>query len=704
MYCQFFKLQTNPFNSVPGPNYHFLPQSHQFVLNQINHAISRETGVSLLLGITGVGKTTLIKRHILKDHDHIDVDFEDLSVHASVHLSIAKVEYAGSALEAALTRQSAGKKSVYLLDHADHFDDDVLANIFAAVILRNQRKHPTLLILVGLTDLVERFETLRFKSFKHLIRNSFTLPQLTVTAVKEYINYRLRFVGYSGKPLFSKAAIQLITKFSNGAPRMINTLCGNSLFQARMGQKRVISEEIVNHACEIFSWGEDDLFDTENELKSIAAIPDQLDLELNAAKISDVTQKQSSSQNIDQSLQEIRQMLVNIGRDEHLVESPTKKEPESVKPRAAKPQIKNIEKPTRVSRSSSSLIDSSQSKVHRDKNVGLLKRKSNDDVVSEPVNTFAPTSTVDDRTKAKFSNWSKPVASSRPTVQSKFSPLYKISAVAVVAMLATVTMFWVVEGQLLGDAPHIFVDNKEALRIVSNAQEEVESNPSHPLQQERMTVEKRNAVDDIQQDEILVSVPEGQNIVLPRPKSAQLAKIASTVKKDKVLIERVKPVPKKEKIIPLPSQNQNVSDNLELAAKKRAEARYKLLQQGVPFSKQSFLFAAANGDNARLELFLNANMPIDVQENLSQNTALIYSAKNGNLRAVQLILNQKPFIDRKNRLGKTALMLAVERKKAKIVKALLRSGANPRVRDASGQTALSIAQKNKDAEILPLLK
>lgn len=655
--------------------------------------MARKTGILWLLGISGVGKTTLIKRHILKNVSHSDVVLEDLNVCAGAHLSIAKADYVGSALEAALTRQYSGKKSVYVLDHVDQFDDDLLAKILAAISVRNQHKQPTLLVLAGLPDLEKRFKAPCFEVFKHHFAESFTLPHLNVTTVREYINYRLRFIGYSGKPLFSKAAIRKIAKLSKGAPRMINTLCGNCLFQARMAQKPVISEEIVNQAGEIFSWGEGDVFEEENLSEAVTSPNQELIQPVfvsNAAESADVGTQQSSSQYIDQSLQEIQQMLVNISHDEYLTQQPLK---EPAKPKPIIQSTKNDLK----SDVSSDLISRSQTKkpVIPDKQGSLLKRRANENVVAEPVSAFAPAATVEDRVKAKFTPRPKPAIPASSVIKSKFSSsFYKAGALAATMLLATVGVYWIVKAQLLGEiSPQITMDNTAATQIEAiNREKKGVSIPAiQAAFKENVVVGAHHVAGD-----------QLNTIFIPKHKPpVKLVTIAPENKRNEGVDGKIRAAPPKEKVV-TSSQVQNKSDALELAAKARAAARYELTQQGVSYDKQDFLASAAKGNNARLKLFLNANMPVDIQGDMSRNTALINAVKSGKLSTVQLILSRKPSVNQKNGLGKTALMLAVERRQVGIVKALLKNGANPHIRDISGQTARSIAQRHNDTQILSL--
>src|SRR5262245_46630943 len=61
MYEQFFGLSERPFDLTSNPKYLFLTPSHREALSNLKYGISARTGVTLLIGEAGTGKTTVIK-------------------------------------------------------------------------------------------------------------------------------------------------------------------------------------------------------------------------------------------------------------------------------------------------------------------------------------------------------------------------------------------------------------------------------------------------------------------------------------------------------------------------------------------------------------------------------------------------------------------------------------------------------------------
>ena len=61
MYEAFFGLDSRPFDLTPDPRYLFLTPSHREALSNLEYGISARTGVTVLVGEAGTGKTTLIR-------------------------------------------------------------------------------------------------------------------------------------------------------------------------------------------------------------------------------------------------------------------------------------------------------------------------------------------------------------------------------------------------------------------------------------------------------------------------------------------------------------------------------------------------------------------------------------------------------------------------------------------------------------------
>ncbi|MDH5552119.1 MAG: hypothetical protein OEX82_02185 [Nitrosomonas sp.] len=365
------------------------------------------TGVICLLGSVGVGKSTFIKRMIAECKDQgCDYIFKDL----------------GSSTDDSESQQ----KTIFLLDHAESVSDDVLEECLAIVEKRKATEHPVSLILIGSPDLQSRLNLPRFEPYQCLLAGTCALGQMNDTEVDDYILHRLRLAEYSGETLFTEDAVKSITKFSNGIPRVINTLCGNILFQAGLNQCRVITKEMVDHSVE-FCVLEEDVLDTEESTKARLVTSDQ---HLN--EVLDLP-----DEFVTQALQQVNQMLDDLGQTSDL-NKPTSAKPSET---SLEPQFNSkielvFEKP--IDLVVTKTVDSSSSDVQE------TGKENNSLKISD--DTPVPVEAIDIEPISKSSHNSDKSIPSPPESEEKQAKLvHKLGLAVVILLISIVTIIWLME-------------------------------------------------------------------------------------------------------------------------------------------------------------------------------------------------------------------------------------------------------------------
>ncbi len=411
MYSHFFGLRSNPFSLEAQSNCDYLPVSHDLVLKRLVKDIDIVTGVICLLGSAGVGKSTFIKRMIAECKDQgCDYIFKELS----------------SSVDDSSHYNESHQKAIFLLDHAESVSDDVLEECLVVVEECNAAEHPVLLILIGSSDFVSRLNGSRFKSYQSLLTGDYALGQLNDTEVGDYISNRLSLAEYSGETLFTEDVVKRITKFSNGIPQVINTLCGNILFQADLNQCRVITEEMVDRSVELCLL-EDDVIDTEESTKTQLIHSDQHPNE--ALDLPD--------EFVTEALQQVNQMLDEFGQTRDLINPTSATSSET----SLEPQFDSkielvFERPIDLvvtKRADSSSSDSQETEEEKD------SLKISDDV---PVSVEV----VDEELISKTNHNPDKLRSNPPESERKQAGLiHKLSLAVVILLISTVTIIWLME-------------------------------------------------------------------------------------------------------------------------------------------------------------------------------------------------------------------------------------------------------------------
>ena len=269
MYHQHFGLNEAPFSIAVNPRYLFMSQRHRDALAHLLYGVSGGGGFILLTGEVGTGKTT-VNRCLLEQLP----DTTDLAIILNPALSAVellatacdelKIDYPQGteslkALTDALHRylldnHERGRKTVLMIDEAQHLDFDVLEQIRLLTNLETNDEKLLQIILIGQPELTEKLSRPELRQLNQRITARYNLQPLNLQETTAYIRHRLEVAGLrSGGSLFESAAVKQIHNLTRGIPRLINVLCDRALLGAYGQQRsRVNKKLIAEAAAEVF--------------------------------------------------------------------------------------------------------------------------------------------------------------------------------------------------------------------------------------------------------------------------------------------------------------------------------------------------------------------------------------------------------------------------------------------------------------------
>ena len=269
MYHQHFGLNEAPFSIAVNPRYLFMSQRHRDALAHLLYGVSGGGGFILLTGEVGTGKTT-VNRCLLEQLP----DTTDLAIILNPALSAVellatacdelKIEYPHGteslkALTDALHRylldnHERGRKTVLMIDEAQHLDFDVLEQIRLLTNLETNDEKLLQIILIGQPELTEKLSRPELRQLNQRITARYNLQPLNLQETTAYIKHRLEIAGLrGGVSLFESAAVKQIHSLTRGIPRLINVLCDRALLGAYGQQRsRVNKKLIAEAAAEVF--------------------------------------------------------------------------------------------------------------------------------------------------------------------------------------------------------------------------------------------------------------------------------------------------------------------------------------------------------------------------------------------------------------------------------------------------------------------
>ena len=269
MYHQHFGLNEAPFSIAVNPRYLFMSQRHRDALAHLLYGVSGGGGFILLTGEVGTGKTTVNRCLLEQLPDTTDLAIILNPALSAVELLASACDELGidyprethslKALTDALHRyllenHDRGRKTVLMIDEAQHLDFDVLEQIRLLTNLETNDEKLLQIILIGQPELSDKLARPELRQLNQRITARYNLQPLNLEETSAYIRHRLEVAGLKGdRRLFDSSAVKQIHTLTRGIPRLINVLCDRALLGA-YGQKRgSVNRALVRSAAkEVF--------------------------------------------------------------------------------------------------------------------------------------------------------------------------------------------------------------------------------------------------------------------------------------------------------------------------------------------------------------------------------------------------------------------------------------------------------------------
>ena len=262
-YYEVFGLKKEPFSTSPDPVFFYLTKEHRAALCRLQIAISLKRGLSLILGDVGTGKTTLSRKLAQLYRDEKDVLFfmilnpyfrsqrQFLGHLAKLfHLETSEKKATGLELIEGIEKYlfqkgvAEGKTLVLLIDEAQIVPDYVFEVLRILLNYETNEYKILQLVLVGQLELLPRIGSMH--NFWDRIALKYVLNPLDRDELEETIGFRLTQAGCASiNTLFTREALDLIYRHTDGYPRKFTLLCHNALESLVMYEKTVVDSDVI---------------------------------------------------------------------------------------------------------------------------------------------------------------------------------------------------------------------------------------------------------------------------------------------------------------------------------------------------------------------------------------------------------------------------------------------------------------------------
>ncbi len=263
MYKDFFGLQKLPFNLTPDPSFLYLPSKHREALAGLTYAVLERKGFVVLTGDAGTGKTTLINsvfNRLPADRvessvilnptltaseflEGVMLDFDITDVPASKAQRLWKLQ------EFLAKTHQQNRLAVLVVDEAHKLSLEVLEEIRLLGNFENGSDKFLQILLLGQSELDDLLNRQDLRQFKQRIALRLYIDRLTPTEVQQYIRFRWAKAGGREAPPFTADGIAGITQWSQGIPRLINSICDTALLMAYADESPLVGLNYIRAAA-----------------------------------------------------------------------------------------------------------------------------------------------------------------------------------------------------------------------------------------------------------------------------------------------------------------------------------------------------------------------------------------------------------------------------------------------------------------------
>jgi len=248
MYHQYFGLTEAPFSIAVNPRYLFMSPRHRDALAHLLYGVGAGGGFILLTGEVGTGKTTINRCLLEQLPDDTDIAIilnpalNAMELLATVCDELG-IEYdrerhtlkslTDSLHRYLLDNHAGGRKTVLLIDEAQHLDFEVLEQVRLLTNLETNSEKLLQIILIGQPELAQLLGRPELRQLNQRITARYNLGPLSREETGAYIRHRLQVAGMSpAQELFPAPVVKGIHGYTRGIPRLINVLCDRMMLGA----------------------------------------------------------------------------------------------------------------------------------------------------------------------------------------------------------------------------------------------------------------------------------------------------------------------------------------------------------------------------------------------------------------------------------------------------------------------------------------
>ena len=246
MYNDHFGLKRAPFRITPDTKLFYPGGSRGEILDALMYAVASGEGIVKVVGEVGSGKTMLCRMLEERLGDRVDIVYlanpslspEDTLQAIALEMKLAvepdanRLQVMHALQERLLKKHAENRQVVVFVEEAQSMPIATLEEIRLLSNLETNRDKLLQIVLFGQPELDDNLSQPEIRQLNERITHSFYLQAFTPEQMREYVNFRMRAVGYRGPDIFRGGAYRRMAKASEGLTRRINILADKALLAA----------------------------------------------------------------------------------------------------------------------------------------------------------------------------------------------------------------------------------------------------------------------------------------------------------------------------------------------------------------------------------------------------------------------------------------------------------------------------------------
>ncbi|MBM3210628.1 hypothetical protein FJZ33_00295 [Candidatus Poribacteria bacterium] len=254
-------LEEAPFRLGPDPKYFYRTEGHERALQRLYLSIEQKTGLDIIYGDYGTGKSSiaeiLLQKYASRDdfvvgritNPGVPTVFQFYKLlldcfgvkvdgRSTLNYSCALEQFA---LDTSLAE---GKSILLIIDEGETLSPTFIDVLRTILNFETPKQKFIQMTILAQLELIIRMK--RKRNFISRINMSYALNPLERDETKGLIEHRLKQAGWAGDPVwFPEDTIDVIFEESKGIPRSITSICREGLNQAIINGDDFVSVKVI---------------------------------------------------------------------------------------------------------------------------------------------------------------------------------------------------------------------------------------------------------------------------------------------------------------------------------------------------------------------------------------------------------------------------------------------------------------------------